>query len=118
MLISRASRVLSGAAVRSELALGEAVPVQSQRKHTTVRTMASQRKTLTLETLNPNIKKLEYAVRGPLVIRAAEIEKELEKVPNNQSYLFIHSQSYLKFSQIQVYINYCDRPTGINKCFI
>lgn len=42
--------------------------------------MASQKKTLTLETLNPNIKTLEYAVRGPLVIRAAEIEKELEKV--------------------------------------
>ncbi|KAJ8715840.1 hypothetical protein PYW08_013125 [Mythimna loreyi] len=78
-LISRASRVLSGAAGRSELALGEAVSAQPQRNHTSVRTMASQRKTLTLETLNPNIKTLEYAVRGPLVIRAAEIEKELEK---------------------------------------
>ncbi len=30
--------------------------------------------------MNPSIKKLEYAVRGPLVIRATEIEKELEKV--------------------------------------
>lgn len=40
---------------------------------------SAQKKTLTLETLNPNITKLEYAVRGPLVIRAAEIEKELEK---------------------------------------
>ncbi|XP_021189399.3 alanine aminotransferase 1 [Helicoverpa armigera] len=77
-LISRASRVLSGAAVRSELS--EAVSVQSQPRHTTIRTMAStQNKTLTLETLNPNIKKLEYAVRGPLVARAGEIEKELEK---------------------------------------
>lgn len=33
-----------------------------------------------MENLNPNIIKLEYAVRGPLVIRAAEIEKEIEKV--------------------------------------
>lgn len=35
---------------------------------------------LSIDTLNPNIKVLEYAVRGPLVIRAGEIEKELEKV--------------------------------------
>lgn len=42
------------------------------------RTMAS--KAVTIENINPNILKLEYAVRGPLVIRAAEIEKELEKV--------------------------------------
>ncbi|XP_018336039.1 alanine aminotransferase 1 [Agrilus planipennis] len=34
---------------------------------------------LSFETLNPNIKVMEYAVRGPLVIRAGEIEKELEK---------------------------------------
>ena len=33
-----------------------------------------------METLNPNIKLMEYAVRGPIVARAAEIEKELEKV--------------------------------------
>ncbi|KAG6454716.1 hypothetical protein O3G_MSEX008826 [Manduca sexta] len=43
----------------------------------TVRTMAS--KAITIDNINPNILKLEYAVRGPLVIRAAEIEKELEK---------------------------------------
>ncbi|XP_035230625.1 alanine aminotransferase 1-like [Stegodyphus dumicola] len=36
-------------------------------------------KTVTLGNMNPNIKRMEYAVRGPLVIRAAEIEKELEK---------------------------------------
>ena len=35
---------------------------------------------LTLDNLNPQIKVMEYAVRGPLVIRAGEIEKELEKV--------------------------------------
>ncbi|VEN59555.1 unnamed protein product [Callosobruchus maculatus] len=35
--------------------------------------------TLTLDNLNPNVKVMEYAVRGPLVIRAGEIEKELEK---------------------------------------
>ncbi len=37
-------------------------------------------KVLTMDTLNPNIKVMEYAVRGPIVLRAAEIEKELEQV--------------------------------------
>ena len=37
-------------------------------------------KVLTLDTLNPNIKKMEYAVRGPIVARAAEIEQELANV--------------------------------------
>ncbi|KAL1516543.1 hypothetical protein ABEB36_000449 [Hypothenemus hampei] len=52
-----------------------------------VRTMATQPQSqnraaprcLNIDNLNPNIKVLEYAVRGPLVIRAGEIEKELEK---------------------------------------
>jgi len=33
---------------------------------------------LKLDNMNPNIKKMEYAVRGPLVIRATAIEKEIE----------------------------------------
>jgi len=31
-----------------------------------------------MDNLNPAIKTMEYAVRGPLVIRATEIEKELQ----------------------------------------
>ena len=31
--------------------------------------------TVTVENMNPCIKKMEYAVRGPLVIRATAIEK-------------------------------------------
>ena len=37
-------------------------------------------KALTIETLNPHVKEVEYAVRGPIVIRAFELEKELAKV--------------------------------------
>lgn len=37
-------------------------------------------KCVTLDTMNPAVKVMEYAVRGPLVIRASEIEKELEQV--------------------------------------
>ena len=36
--------------------------------------------TITLENMNPCVKKMEYAVRGPLVIRATEIEKEIQNV--------------------------------------
>lgn len=35
-------------------------------------------KSLNFEDMNPHVKVMEYAVRGPLVIRAGEIEKELE----------------------------------------
>jgi len=44
------------------------------------RTAPSPGKVLTMETLNPNIKAMEYAVRGPIVTRAAEIDKELKQV--------------------------------------
>lgn len=34
-------------------------------------------KIVTLDNMNPHLKTMEYAVRGPLVIRATQIEKEL-----------------------------------------
>lgn len=37
-------------------------------------------KCLNVDNINPNFVVMEYAVRGPLVIRAGEIEKELEQV--------------------------------------
>ncbi|XP_036391018.1 alanine aminotransferase 2-like [Megalops cyprinoides] len=36
-------------------------------------------RTLTMETLNPLVKAVEYAVRGPIVIKADEIEKRLQQ---------------------------------------
>lgn len=41
---------------------------------------ASPRKVLTEDNVFVNLRKMEYAVRGPLLIRALEIEKELQKV--------------------------------------
>lgn len=35
-------------------------------------------KVLTVENMNPHVKNMEYAVRGPIVIRAGEIEEELK----------------------------------------
>ncbi|KAK2180270.1 hypothetical protein NP493_448g00003 [Ridgeia piscesae] len=34
---------------------------------------------LNIDNMNPNVKVMEYAVRGPLVIRAGQIEEELQK---------------------------------------
>ncbi|XP_067105296.1 alanine aminotransferase 2 [Osmerus mordax] len=36
-------------------------------------------KTLTMETLNPQVKAVEYAVRGPIVIKARDIERGLQQ---------------------------------------
>jgi hypothetical protein len=38
------------------------------------------RKVLTEDNVFMNLRKMEYAVRGPLLLRALEIEKELQKV--------------------------------------
>lgn len=43
-------------------------------------TSSSRRSLLSLDSINPNVIKMEYAVRGPLVIRAGEIEKEIAQV--------------------------------------
>ncbi|KAF7993478.1 hypothetical protein HCN44_010073 [Aphidius gifuensis] len=47
----------------------------------TTRNMAKYQtdKTLTVDNVYSNLRRMEYAVRGPLLIRAVEIEKELEK---------------------------------------
>lgn len=37
-------------------------------------------KVLTLDTMNPCVKRVEYAVRGPIVLRALELEQELRQV--------------------------------------
>lgn len=37
-------------------------------------------KVLTIDTMNPTVKKVEYAVRGPIVQRAVELERELSEV--------------------------------------
>ncbi|PAV84251.1 hypothetical protein WR25_16845 [Diploscapter pachys] len=42
------------------------------------RTMTSNR-VLTADNINPNVITMQYAVRGPIVIRAVELEKELAK---------------------------------------
>ncbi|XP_076271678.1 alanine aminotransferase 2-like [Rhynchophorus ferrugineus] len=41
--------------------------------------MASRQRCLSMDNLNPHIKELEYALRGPLVARSFQIQKELKE---------------------------------------
>ena len=56
------------------------------------RKMSTQQHNLVLENMNPCIKKMEYAVRGPLVIRATQIEKVInvqKKKYTRGKYIFL-----------------------------
>ncbi|CAF1275728.1 unnamed protein product [Rotaria sp. Silwood1] len=46
-------------------------------------THGNQSKILTIESLNPRIIAIKYAIRGPIAIRAAEIEQQLKKDDHN-----------------------------------
>lgn len=52
---------------------------QTQRKTMSTAAVENMGPTITLDNMNPCVKKMEYAVRGPLVIRATEIEKEIQR---------------------------------------
>lgn len=76
-----AKRLISGGAVRWARAADAAnVGRLSRLADVISRNMATERRCVTIDDINPHLKVMEYAVRGPLVIRAGEIEKELSKV--------------------------------------
>lgn len=62
-------------------------------------------RTITLDNMNPNIIRMQYAVRGPLVIRASEIEKELQKVYIS-ILLYRILQVKMRFFSINMHIKY------------
>ncbi|XP_075907310.1 alanine aminotransferase 2-like [Nelusetta ayraudi] len=55
---------------------------QQQQQQEAVNGVSSRGKVLTLDTINPNVKRVEYAVRGPIVQRAVQLEKELREGAN------------------------------------
>lgn len=83
-MIRGAIRLPPGVAGRSE---AFEITVDPLRSLGAVRTMS---KVLTEQNLNPNVLKLEYAVRGPLVIRAAEIQKEIDQVSSRNYVLNVY----------------------------
>ena len=62
--------------------------------------MNKTEKFLTLDNLSPAVKNVQYAVRGPIVIRAGEIEKELKSVTIPFFLLFLDCLNIkLRFNQ-------------------
>lgn len=64
-------------------------------------------KNLSMETLNPHVKAVEYAVRGPIVIKAGEIERCLEEVRSLEVILY-------QYHCIRSFINYVDVYTFVS----
>lgn len=56
----------------------------SQQQQQAVNGVSCRGKVLTLDSMNPNVKRVEYAVRGPIVQRAVQIEKELREVGTSE----------------------------------
>lgn len=64
----------------STLLLSSTISSQQQLETRNMSTSScAYKQCITLDNINPAIKEMEYAVRGPLVIRAGAIEKELEQ---------------------------------------
>jgi hypothetical protein len=74
---TRLTRLASG--VPGSLTSAGSAVLSGFPKHLSLSAMASsnQQRVLRYDNINPNVKTMEYAVRGPIVIRAVEIEKEL-----------------------------------------
>ena len=71
-------------AEREEASLNH--PLSGDRHARKLSSSAETMPSITLDNMNPAIKKMEYAVRGPLVIRATALEKELEKVQRGEQF--------------------------------
>lgn len=85
-----------------------------------------RQKVLSVDNMNPYVKNMEYAVRGPIVIRAGEIEEELKKV-HGYKYLMqfdvklqnIHSlQLYGSFDFNLIYFTLCMSNEPITSLYI
>jgi len=68
------------AAAAARTAASTVPPVTAAEAAAATASSSPASRVLTMDTLNPHVRAMEYAVRGPIVVRAAEIEKELQKV--------------------------------------
>ena len=54
--------------------------------------MASKNPNLRVENMNPCVKEMEYAVRGPLVIRATALQGEMDQVTLSLSLITLNTE--------------------------
>ena len=64
--------MMAGTSRKSQLDAAAQLPLPAREER--------RRFTIDLESVNPNLKQMEYAVRGPVLDRAMEIEKEILQV--------------------------------------
>ncbi|XP_008560719.1 alanine aminotransferase 1 [Microplitis demolitor] len=67
------------AAIASSVVNKSSKPTTNHRTFSSTMAKANDQCTLTLDNVFSNLRRMEYAVRGPLLLRALEIEKELKK---------------------------------------
>ena len=88
---------------------------------TTAKKCSATEQILTLDSMNRNVKNIEYAVRGPIVIRAGEIKKELgdgaekpfkEVIFSNIGDAHAMGQSYITF--LRQVVALCVYPELLN----
>lgn len=66
--------------VKSRLEFSPFLRLAVKSRNFSISQRMSNQKVLNLDNMNPNVRIMEYAVRGPLLIRATEIENELKQV--------------------------------------
>jgi len=71
-------RACSVTSSKRQLSTGDRSDTSSTSNMSTAAASPAWEPTLKIDNMNPCVKKMEYAVRGPLVIRANEIEKEIQ----------------------------------------
>ncbi|XP_062605975.1 alanine aminotransferase 1-like, partial [Saccostrea cucullata] len=78
---------------------------------------------LTMDDVNPNIRDMEYAVRGPIVARATELEKELAKGANKPFTSVMkanigdcHATSQTPITFIRQVLSLCAYPDMMDTC--
>ena len=89
LLRARAPRVLLKSWSRNSTAGWRSA---SRRLNTSLRSVSTDygRFSLGLDTINPNLREVRYAVRGPVLDRAREIERDLEEVYTRTYVVAVH----------------------------
>ena len=85
-LLRAALRLTSGVHRTSAVAAVSASGLETRVAKTQIRTMSG----ITIDTINPAVKDMQYAVRGAIVAKAGEIGAELKKDPSTSRPDIVH----------------------------
>lgn len=101
---------VAAAVASSILPIGGLTSIQQEQQRRTMATNQTENRTITLDSMNPNVIKMEYAVRGPLVIRAGEIEKEIKQVAITKLLYLFHYENMDYFILVVCFFFWLQMP--------